>query len=328
MMRAVFRLAEAADFKEVTPVLRELLTNLWNGLLNTVINERGNQKLRDAEQRDTPAKECARLKRWEILRRSDLLQQYGVVGIEPSQSAPVPRDLPLNYLFRCTRISDGGLDLKRICKDATWQTWNSQTIKNSHAELTLMEAAFAAKDGAIFSQAWVNLLLPEKQVVVVRKAGSMTEGFVVLSRHAPACMVWPVTYNEKFVYLQVPPTGPSHRKLWRTMTDFRQLYVIPTKAVSPLHCFALRQKHPEAPIACQLQVVGKPQPLIEYLCDRGFAAVPEVALKRLREELGAQAVEANVSEVRMEDTLAAALLLHLRPKMTQGQLEEMMHKRA
>ena len=72
----------------------QLLTNIWTGFLNTVINERGNQRLRDAELRDMPSKECARLKRWEILRRGDLLEQYGVEGVVANLAQPLPRPMP------------------------------------------------------------------------------------------------------------------------------------------------------------------------------------------------------------------------------------------
>ena len=159
LMQAVVRLAGKSDYREVSPELRQLLTNIWTGFLNTVINERGNQRLRDAELRDMPSKECARLKRWEILRRGDLLEQYGVEGVVANLAQPLPRPMPsLETLFVGAPIQDdAGLQLKKICEAPDWGTWTSQTIKNSHAELALMTLAEKQHDPLLFNNSWVNI---------------------------------------------------------------------------------------------------------------------------------------------------------------------------
>lgn len=232
----------------------------------------------------------------------------------------------MNLLFRCSRVDNGGLDLKSVTRESTWQTWNSQTIKNSHAEMLLMTTAARDQDSSLFGKCWVNLLIPEKQVVIVRRGGRVVDAFMALSRHSAACLGWPVSQTEKFVHSKVSPP-PTTQQLWRSVHDVKEIYIVPTKAVSPLRSHMLRKNDPSAALGCYMRVTGKPVPLVDYLWSVGFARVPEAALKKLREEVQAPELDMPEAFVRAEDGIAACPLVHLRPKMTEADFQEAVLRR-
>ena len=131
LMVAMVRLARLNDFDGISPELLAFLNCFWSGLLQSVINERANKILRDAETRASTSKDVARLRRWELLRRSGLLQHYKVAVKEPSEHIAVPSDISLACIFKA--VGDTfSVDLKSIQSSTRdWQTWNSTTIKDS-----------------------------------------------------------------------------------------------------------------------------------------------------------------------------------------------------
>ena len=51
------RQGESTNFESISDVFREFLTGMWSGGLQTIINERMSQKIRDLEERQTPSKQ-------------------------------------------------------------------------------------------------------------------------------------------------------------------------------------------------------------------------------------------------------------------------------
>ena len=113
---AMARLGKLSNYTEVNVPLNALLINVWLGFLQSIMNERANQSLRDEEERGSTKKDITRLKRWEVVRRSGLLEGYGANVVEVDPALPVPTDVDLKTIFRAVGDADS-VDLKRITKE-------------------------------------------------------------------------------------------------------------------------------------------------------------------------------------------------------------------
>ena len=152
LMMALVRLAKLTGFKDVNPPLETLLQHMWRGFLQSVMNERANQVLRDREiRRTTSEEELKRLKCWENVRSLHLFEDYGAKVEEVDCSIAVPKDLDLRIVFRAIG-DDASVHLKRVMGEQDWQTWTSMTIRRSYAETQLMMDAYKANNAEYFAR--------------------------------------------------------------------------------------------------------------------------------------------------------------------------------
>ena len=220
---------------------------MWLGFLQTVMNERANQKLKDAETRKTTSKELKRLKRWEVVRRSGLLEDYGARVEEVDLSIKVPRDVDARILFRAVG-DDASVDLKRIMGEQNWQTWNSMTIRHSYGETQLMLDSWRDKKAEYFARRPLHTaFIPVKQVVGVSTgrspAASKWDAFLVLSNQRAAVAVWPIMPFSGCVVDLVAAAGSIERVRWVSIDDVEKVTIVPTRAVSPHHVARLAATH-------------------------------------------------------------------------------------
>ena len=91
---------KAAEFREVPPGLRTLLTNVWSGLLNTKIIEDCNKVQREAEQRNGTSKDLGRLAGWRAVSANKLVESYRRAEVKSDKLYHVPVDFKIASLFK------------------------------------------------------------------------------------------------------------------------------------------------------------------------------------------------------------------------------------
>ena len=309
------RQGESTNFTSVSDLFREFLQEMWQGGLNTVNNERANQRIRDLATRQNPSKETNRIAMWEAAARAGWTEhwQRRNVHVQPSE-AEFGRDLDLKQLFEPRGTTyDSAMPFDELLKDNKWQTWTSQSIKRSYGEMELMSIAYDRKDKALISKAWKCGLVPCLQVVVIYKTvkGKKTiEGsFLVLWNTGIALQTLTVGLGRD--------KGTVHLKVdsginWRVIDDLSNVYIVPTKGASPLRAMVTQRTHPTVRTGCQLQVVGDPVELLTWQQARGFANVNEYILKRLclahaAPQLPPEAEVAGLEEDRLVTRICMAL---------------------
>ena len=128
-----------------------------------------------------PSHYAARLTRWEEIISSDIIASFGREGVPVGHSEVGSLNCDMASIFTpSSSISCEDVPIDAICKDNVWQTWTSQTIKRSYAELELMSAAHEADDRTLVSKAWATGIMPCSEVVAVCRPGVATEAFFVL----------------------------------------------------------------------------------------------------------------------------------------------------
>lgn len=325
IMQRIISLAEESNYSEVGGALKQLLTSFWTGALQTVVNEKANQRLRDCETRDSSSKVIARLSRWHVLRTSNLISHYGGKDVDMLPHEPSPPDLDMDSLFRFNDDT-WPLDLKAIMKDQCWGTANSQGIKRSFSDMNLMLQAHHRQRPEMFSETWKTALLPEKQVVIVRPAPGVTDCYLALANLQSGVLAWPLVRHEHLVEV-VHDEAAVTEVLWKTVDDINCVYILPCEAGSPLNSLILKKSAPSTPIGCQLRIVGKPTLLKDWHASRGFAGVPEFALRAMHLDSGCEDLVGVVEGASCADQLACSLVMHIKPKMTSLELDQIMQSR-
>lgn len=326
IMQRAIALAEQNQFSSISADLRDLLVYLWSGALQTVVIERANQRLRDAETRDASSKVLERLSRWSILRRSDLVEHYGGADVPHRPHQSLPADAEMDALFR-PRGDSCPLDLRGITREQNWVTFNSQSVKKTFAEMELMIAAYQAGRPEMFGEGWKTALLPEKQVVILRPPGETARvAFLTICNLQSACICLRLRRHENLVEV-VHSLTEQITLSWRQISDLDAVHILPCEAGSPLSALVLRKTCATVPIGVQLRVVGKPIHLVKWHSERGFAGVPEFAMKQLHRHLGYPEPGVAPPGVTMADHLACSLVLAATPKLTKAGLQAILQCR-
>lgn len=94
-----------------------------------------------------------------------------------------------------------------------------------------------------------------------------------------------------------------------------------------MSALVLRKTCATVPIGVQLRVVGKPIHLVKWHSERGFAGVPEFAMKQLHRHLGYPEPGVAPPGVTMADHLACSLVLAATPKLTKAGLQAILQCR-
>lgn len=324
-MTAVLRLAREGGFKVLSPALAGLMSDFWGGLLQTVVCERANQRLRDCETRDCPSKTMARTKRWEALRRSPLTSMYKRDGLTIERPEQAPRNADMSSLFQHVD-KNPPLPLADICKKQIWQTWSAQSIRTAFAEQQVMIKAKETGNPSLFNKAWVASIVPEGQLILIRKHGVVSDAFLSLANEKVAVQGWPVEKADLFVVLasardKVPAVE------WKVLDDIDSIFVVPTKSASPLHAMIRKAKLPSLPIGCHLLTTGMAEPVVRWQARQGFANVGEDALRKLKQHLKVRDKVVVAQGMSLEDALAAELIMHCEPDITVATMSDRLHKR-
>ena len=145
-----------------------------------------------------------------------------------------------------------------------------------------MQAHLLDDETLFDSMPWVTSLLPEKQIIeVVGQSFDDVDRFLLLSNQGASCATWPVQLRGSSVLLGTDPSR-VRRVRWVSLGDYTKVFVLPTRAISPLHAAMLRRSIPDIPPGLQLMVTGDKVPLVQWQCNHGFVGVPETSLKRLK----------------------------------------------
>ena len=200
-------------------------------------------------------------------------------------------------------------------------------IRFSYAEMQLMIQAFNAQDPGYFNtRPMPTSLLPEKQVVVIKAKmpdGTLgEEDLLVVSNQRAAAATWPIVGCGKDLLVKFDKDVKRIR--WVTIDDVKMAKVQPTKAISPKHVNALKQK---GSTGIKLMRVGAPVPLLKWQCSRAFAGVPGATLKCLAKQVGAPILNLNDASIMEEDKMACEIILQLEDAMSQEKLHEMLQYR-
>ena len=300
----------AAEWKEVNELLETFLDEQWAGGLQTVANERINQKLRDLDGRKTLSKCSARATRWETAARCGVLEQWGRKLVKPPHSEVPIRveDADIKCLFKPEAVLDTNLDLKRVLQDNCFQSWTGQTLRRACSEQELMDIAYKARDKTMISKRWMTGLLPVRQVVGVGEGASL-QTFFVLNSDGGAAQVWPVQGRAKHCTIAL-----DREIHWISLTSIFNVTVLPTVASSPLRALVMEKAGKSVPPGISLRAIGAAVPLLEWHQDRGFAGIREATLQKLKDELKAKDLPAEtVGIASTEDMLVAALFLQHQP---------------
>ena len=325
IIKEVIKLAETTEFKEMSPKLLELCDHLWSGLLNTVINERGNQKLRRAEYKDCSNKLMGRVKRWDIMRRSGLDAVYKRQRLEVDSPIEVPAHIDMTSCFKYHDPSVQ-VDLKGITNQKTWESPNSMTIRLLYGELNMMVSAFEKKDPTILSKAWVTGLIPACQMIVWKPPIGNAEAFFALWNSKVSVQTWPLARNDSFLDLKTAVLK-SKRLPWRSFTELDELYVMPVKAACPLHALICRRQGKDVKVGVQHLIEGKAISLKSWLSARAFAGIPETTLSKLKVLLDAPDFAVLDGKVDAEEALVVDLVHKCEPNITPSDLEERLNLR-
>ena len=98
-MRAVLQLAAKGQWN-LTPALRQLVSAIYTGLLQTKMNEDANQQVRDHETRGNPSKVQRHFTQWSIPVESGLLKRNERAEVESQVGLPLPpRTADFEQLF-------------------------------------------------------------------------------------------------------------------------------------------------------------------------------------------------------------------------------------
>ena len=86
LMDWAVRHCKEAGFKTVTDLFGIFLREMYEGGLQTVINERMNQAIRDTQERSTPSKFASRMKRWDVAAHSGWVEHWGRENVDTVHS--------------------------------------------------------------------------------------------------------------------------------------------------------------------------------------------------------------------------------------------------
>ena len=117
------------------------------------------------------------------------------------------------------------------------------------------------------SQCWYAKFLRRGSVAPCPATGSISLCLGDLGH--TACLAWPLEKEnlgnpDRNVFSLATATAGMKRMPWLVVLDPGDWEVIPTKAVSPLHTFLLRERHLGDRMGISLAQCGRPQPMLHW----------------------------------------------------------------
>ena len=271
LMQWCVRILVIAGFSCCPPLLKEFLILMFEGPIQTVVNERANKVVRDMETRANPSKTMARISRWYEVINAGLFEDYGYQSVEPPHSEMKCARESVEQVFEPTCQPESKVPIDDLLANNTFQTWTSQTIKRSHSEQIFMEMAHQQNDHSIIAKSWHTGLLPCNQMILMREEVGNAEGFIVLWVAGGVATCWPVTRHVQYVSL----LNDVQDVAFRSIQKLGHVFVLPVRSGSPLRSLILRNQSKELPSGLCLVIDGQPQ----ELCTPGDSpAAPSGAL--------------------------------------------------
>jgi hypothetical protein len=274
-VEAASRLAAASDW-----TCNETVANIghvfFGGPGHTLWVERSNQKVRDAETRDSSS--CAMLgyKCWDVPISAGILKSHDRNEVEPTMDMPAPR-FETEVLFTPDHEDNAGIDFDRILGDDTWASNDALGRRMYAAETELLCHLHENDKFARVDDVWVSALLPKHAIVLDKNADSGTHKiYFVLLPSVHGTLVWSV-HRCANTSLTLDVEG-GHCE-WVHIFDIANLFVVPIEPISPIHCFLQGNVAiPNMGVICNHSA---PVPLLDYQAKVGFAGVPETVMKCL-----------------------------------------------
>ena len=301
---------EATNWETISQLLQEFVRLMYTGGLQTVINERINQRIRDLEERQTPSKETSRIARWYEAATCGLIESYGRKNVEvPHSEVSFSRDIPVESLFVPPSTMQTDLPLDKIIEPNQWQTWTAQSIKRAYHEQELMSIAYKMRDEKTVSLSWHTSLLPTCQIILYKPVESndgVVEAFFVLWNTGGCVSTWPVRGHSE-AHMSLDPKGTVQYKV---ITDINKAAVLPTRGAGPLRASINRRQGKRAAKGCQFMRDGDAVPVLEWQRRRGFANVDESTLRLLAQSRDAPPLPADIGNAgSKEERLVCQILM-------------------
>ena len=274
-MESCARVARSSEWK-LTSEVQEIGHILFGGFGHTLMIERGNQKVRDAETRDGTSTNLNVHKAWNVLVTSQTLGAHDRKETEHTMDLPAPR-MNGGSLFRPDEDDKQSLKFEKILEEKTWPSPDARGRRRLAGEASLLRYLH---ENTMFNKAddaWKASLVPKHCVLLKRGGGLVTEIALVLEVFPSGVLTWPVQRKAN-ASLQLDCSGPVTPR-WQHIFSLENLFIIPIETISPLHCAVQGNVPlPNIGILCNHKA---PVPLLEYQALRGFAGVPEKILLAL-----------------------------------------------
>ena len=331
------RQCQSTNFVSITALLRQFLESMWQGgPLNTIINENLNKYVRDQEIRAGTSKSSAVVSRYNNILFRGLPEHYGRKSPSERIGEQSFGNVNMDSLFSVPSKIESDLKLDRILRANEFQTWTPHTIKRSYGEQALMLAAHHARDKTMIPKAvWKTPTMPENQVIIIRPKQpegakpAPLKAYYTLWNSGPAMLAWRCTRDCKgdpHVHID-SKEKPEHI----FVTDFKEVFVVPTQASSPLRCLIEQKNNPQLKsVGCVLKTTLKePKTLLAWQTEQGFAHVDEETIGKVATDLQVKPLPNDCIAVgSCADRYVAQIALDAKPKMSPQELTELLHKKA
>ena len=288
------------------------------------------QALRHHESQDSPAKDMSMWRQFSVLVTSNILERFGVEGIDRKGELPVPPELESlkkkdKWLFQRVGTSPSQDLLEQIQKQRTWVTGTAQTVRPLACKEAFRRFVWENGLAAKRADAWVAGLLPQHQFILAQQPGGNVKGFFTLAVFDKGALCWPVRLygNNR---LRIKSKGANVTPEWRFFFDADMLKVATTVACSPMRVAA---EHLEIPIdQVTLDIsVGAVAPLLSWQAAHGFANVRETVLRKLCISRKLKLPEQEALTDDVETQMALQLIMSLLPDVTEPLCQRLMRYR-
>jgi hypothetical protein len=308
----------------MSPQMDVLVRGMFDGWMQSRIIEDCNQKLRDHESRDNASKVLRHVALWRIPSSHELIRSYGRDEACPSHfAAQVPAADTMERLFvqspprsvaqleglsvaeRNAELIRKAWDdrLRKVTEKHDWQTFNPAGKAQLVAEMSAMLHAHEHNAWDDLANIWQSRVVPQHQLCRHKVKKHV---FFTLCVFDCAVLNWPAKQIEKGMWSFDMDIVELK---WEFVQDVKNIEILPTKVVAPLHSFLQKAK---SALRIKWVQTSPPLSLIDWQSQRGFPNVPEIALKKLFAVLGIEMPdETQTDDYRME--LKMGLIAHCQP---------------
>jgi hypothetical protein len=129
LMEFCIQMGMRVDFKVVNGTFRQFLNEMFEGGLQSVINEKLNKDIRDQEQRASSSHFSSRVSRWSACQQSGLIEAYERKPVAVPHCDTSFGEVDASSIFSVPATIESVLPGRLLCGSNTWKTFNSMTIK-------------------------------------------------------------------------------------------------------------------------------------------------------------------------------------------------------
>ena len=114
---------------------------------------------------------------------------------------------------------------------------------------------------------------------------------------------------------------------YEVLEDFKETFVVPTSGASVLRSLVMLRTGTDVPTSIQLLINGEVTPILKWHEPRGYAGVPEFALKKLVTTIGCPDIALENPNMSAEDKCVIQLTKHCNPKVDDTTMIEILTRR-